>query len=82
MFFISFTSVCKQKFRREEIENGVAEAVWSRLMWQLFVKKGVVEAFLGCVANIPMWSAEKIFKSVSIDVQKCSFFFVLYQGTR
>lgn len=34
-------------------------------MWQLFVKKGVVEAFLGSVANVPMWSAESIFKEVS-----------------
>lgn len=53
-----------QQFSKGDIETGIADALWQRLIWQLFVKKGVVEAFLGCVAEVPLWSGESLFKKV------------------
>eukprot|EP00922_Rhytidocystis_sp_ex-Travisia-forbesii_P043228 GHVS01064543.1.p1 GENE.GHVS01064543.1~~GHVS01064543.1.p1 ORF type:complete len:1267 (+),score=237.42 GHVS01064543.1:178-3978(+) len=50
-----------QKFSVEERRSGMAEALWNRLMWQLFVKRGVIGAFLGCVTKLPLWNCEQIF---------------------
>lgn len=66
-----------QNFKPEEVESGVAESLWHRMMWQLFVKKGVVEAMLGSLANLPMWTAEKLFKRVGGLRRRCSRFFIL-----
>eukprot|EP00921_Rhytidocystis_pertsovi_P007624 GHVQ01012653.1.p1 GENE.GHVQ01012653.1~~GHVQ01012653.1.p1 ORF type:complete len:976 (-),score=144.85 GHVQ01012653.1:399-3326(-) len=53
-----------QKFSDEERKSGMAEALWNRLMWQLFVKKGVIGAFLGCVSMLPLWNSRPIFQEV------------------
>ncbi|CBZ52780.1 secreted alpha/beta hydrolase superfamiy protein,related [Neospora caninum Liverpool] len=40
------------------------ELLWRRLMWQLYVKKGVVATFVGCVTHVPLWDARKIYERV------------------
>lgn len=51
-----------QKFSDEERRTGMAEALWNRLMWQLFVKKGVIGAFLGCVMRLPLWNSRTLYQ--------------------
>ncbi|PFH37870.1 hypothetical protein BESB_002110 [Besnoitia besnoiti] len=43
---------------------GAGELLWRRLMWQLYVKKGVVATFVGCVTHIPLWDAKAIYAKV------------------
>ncbi|ESS31996.1 hydrolase, alpha/beta fold family protein [Toxoplasma gondii GAB2-2007-GAL-DOM2] len=38
------------------------ELLWRRLMWQLYVKKGVVATFVGCVTHVPLWDGRKIYE--------------------
>ncbi|KEP66199.1 UNVERIFIED_CONTAM: hydrolase, alpha/beta fold family protein [Hammondia hammondi] len=38
------------------------ELLWRRLMWQLYVKKGVVATFVGCVTHVPLWDGKKIYE--------------------
>eukprot|EP01054_Gregarina_sp_Poly1_P005018 Gregarina_sp_Poly_1__5017@NODE_265_length_10384_cov_23_891344_g231_i0_p3_GENE_NODE_265_length_10384_cov_23_891344_g231_i0NODE_265_length_10384_cov_23_891344_g231_i0_p3_ORF_typecomplete_len462_score42_69Hydrolase_4/PF12146_8/7e28Abhydrolase_1/PF00561_20/2_1e26Abhydrolase_6/PF12697_7/3_7e16DUF1057/PF06342_12/1_1e15DLH/PF01738_18/8_1e10Abhydrolase_2/PF02230_16/0_00063Abhydrolase_2/PF02230_16/0_22Abhydrolase_2/PF02230_16/3_6e03Chlorophyllase2/PF12740_7/7_3e08DUF1100/PF06500_11/8_3e07FSH1/PF03959_13/ len=51
-------------FTPEERENGSAKAIWDRMMWLLFVKKGSIPAFLGCVSRLPLWDAREMFAEV------------------
>eukprot|EP00923_Selenidium_pygospionis_P060075 GHVN01105766.1.p1 GENE.GHVN01105766.1~~GHVN01105766.1.p1 ORF type:complete len:627 (+),score=112.12 GHVN01105766.1:218-2098(+) len=51
-------------FRQDEIDSGIAEALWQRYTWQLFVKKGVMSALMGCVHRLPLWSSKKLFTEV------------------
>uniref|UniRef100_A0A0G4F5R8 AB hydrolase-1 domain-containing protein n=1 Tax=Chromera velia CCMP2878 TaxID=1169474 RepID=A0A0G4F5R8_9ALVE len=53
-----------KKFSANEKKNGLVDALWNRMMWQLFVKKGMISAFLGCVTQIPMWNLEPMAKQV------------------
>eukprot|EP01053_Blabericola_migrator_P006830 Blabericola_migrator_1__6829@NODE_345_length_9575_cov_29_104544_g278_i0_p4_GENE_NODE_345_length_9575_cov_29_104544_g278_i0NODE_345_length_9575_cov_29_104544_g278_i0_p4_ORF_typecomplete_len415_score49_83Abhydrolase_1/PF00561_20/1e31Hydrolase_4/PF12146_8/3_7e31Abhydrolase_6/PF12697_7/2_6e17DUF1057/PF06342_12/1_8e16DLH/PF01738_18/1_6e12Abhydrolase_2/PF02230_16/1e05Abhydrolase_2/PF02230_16/0_097Ndr/PF03096_14/2_9e08Chlorophyllase2/PF12740_7/4_8e08FSH1/PF03959_13/1_1e07DUF1100/PF06500_11/8_3e06Ser_hy len=51
-------------FTSEERASGHAKALWDRMMWTLFVKKGSLPAFLGCVSRVPLWNARDVFAEV------------------
>lgn len=66
--FICRCCFCQQRFitnfTPEERENGSAKAIWDRMMWLLFVKKGSIPAFLGCISRLPLWDARDLFAEV------------------
>ncbi|XP_053990371.1 uncharacterized hydrolase YugF-like [Hylaeus volcanicus] len=53
-----------KQFTHKEIENGTAESLWTLHIWNLYIKKGFIESFLGCVLELPLWHAPFLFSMV------------------
>eukprot|EP00917_Polyrhabdina_sp_WS-2016_P023655 GHVP01051241.1.p1 GENE.GHVP01051241.1~~GHVP01051241.1.p1 ORF type:complete len:538 (+),score=73.12 GHVP01051241.1:82-1695(+) len=56
-----------EAYTEEELMTGVPQALYDRITWQFFVRKGVVGAILGCVTKMPLWSAQKLFAKVGTN---------------
>jgi len=46
----------------QEVDNEIVESLWSRFVWQLYVKRGVASATLAVCHRIPWFGLKPVFK--------------------